>query len=157
MPATPTHVIEIAANLDDASGEVVGAAMEALLQAGALDVWTTPIGMKKQRPGVCLSLLCEPARCDVLARCMIELTGSFGVRYRTWDRLVVERRHETVQTPYGALRVKVGRLDGRDLVRKIEYDDARRAADSAGVSVRVVLDAGRAAIEGPPNAEGGAT
>lgn len=146
MSATPTQVIEIAANLDDASGEVIGAAIDALLEAGALDVWTTPIGMKKQRPGVCLSLLCEPEKRDLLARCLIELTGSFGVRFRPWDRLIVERRHETVATAYGDLRVKVGQLDGRDVVHKIEYDDAKRAAVAAGVSVRSVLEAGRAAI-----------
>jgi len=152
----PIQVYEIATNLDDAGGEVVGAAMEALLAAGALDVWTTPIGMKKNRPGVCLALLCEADQREVMARCLIELTGSFGVRYRPWERLVVERRHVTVATRFGDLRVKVGRLDGRDVVRKVEYEDARKAAEAAGVGVREVLDAGLAAMARPGAAEGGA-
>lgn len=154
MTAAPTEVIEIAANVDDASGEVIGAAVDALLEAGALDVWTAPIGMKKNRPAVCLSLLCEPDQRDALARRVIELTGSFGVRYRAWSRLVVDRRHETVNTRYGPVRIKVGRLDGRDAVRKVEFDDARRAAEAAGVSVGAVIDAAKAAAS---DSEGGAS
>jgi hypothetical protein len=132
----------------------VGEAIDALLADGALDAWTVPIGMKKNRPGVCLSLLCETDRRDALARRLIELTGSFGVRYRSWSRLVLDRRHETVSTAYGEVRLKVGRLDGRDLVRKVEFDDARRAAEATGVSVRTVIDAAKASAE--PGASGDA-
>lgn len=141
MNQSEQQVIEIVANLDDATGEVIGQAVEALLAAGALDCWTTPIMMKKQRPGVQLSVLIPPEVCDAMARRVIELTGSFGVRYRVWDRIVLDRRHETVNTPFGPVRVKIGSLDGREVVRKVEFDDAAKAAAKHGVPVRTVIDA----------------
>ena len=142
---TPTGVTEIAVNLDDVSGEVVGEAVGALLEAGALDVWVTPIQMKKQRPGAMLSLLCEAEQRDTLARRVIELTGSFGVRFREWGRLVLDRRHVGVDTRYGKVRIKVGELDGKVIVARPEFEDVKRLADEAGVAVRVVMDAAQAA------------
>ncbi len=151
MQAGPDHapqtVIEIAVNLDDATGELVGETIAALIDAGALDAWAVPIVMKKGRPGVTLSLLCRAADREAMARRLIARTGSFGVRYRTWDRLVLERRHETVETAFGPLPVKVGRLNGRDLTAKVEFEDARRAAQQCQVPTRRVLDSARAAIE----------
>ncbi len=104
-----------------------------------LDVWTAPIQMKKNRPGVMLSLLCEEGEADRLARRVIELTGTFGLRFRAWDRLVLQRRHETVQTPYGPIRFKVGLLDGKVAVRKPEFEDVREAAKKHGLSPRELL------------------
>ncbi|MHB1158047.1 MAG: nickel pincer cofactor biosynthesis protein LarC2 [Phycisphaerales bacterium] len=141
MNRSEQQVIEIVANLDDATGEVIGHAVEALLAAGALDCWTTPIMMKKRRPGVQLSVLVPPEVCDAMARRVIELTGSFGVRYRGWDRLVLDRRHETVCTPFGEVRVKIGSLDGREVVRKVEFDDAAKAAAKHGAPLRTVIEA----------------
>ncbi|MFA7237898.1 MAG: nickel insertion protein [Phycisphaeraceae bacterium] len=141
MDNSPTQVIEIVANLDDATGEVIGHAVEALLAAGALDCWTTPIMMKKQRPGVQLSVLIGVDQRDVMARLMIELTGTFGVRFRGWNRVVLDRRHETVTTPFGPVRVKIGSLDGREVVCKVEFDDAAKAAAKHGVPARTVIDA----------------
>ena len=143
MNSPPTHVVEIAANLDDASGEVIGAAVETLLIEGALDVWTSAISMKKQRPGVMVSLLCAPEDRDRLARRLMELTGSFGVRYRPWDRLVLDRRHETAQTPFGPIRIKIGSLDGQAIAAKPEYEDVHRAAQTHGVTLRQVLESVR--------------
>ena len=143
----PAEVTEIAVNLDDVAGEVVGDAVRTLLQAGALDVWTTAIQMKKQRPGVMLSLLCERDRRDELAKLMIELTGSFGVRFRDWGRLVLDRRHVSVDTRYGKVRIKVGELDGKVVVARPEFDDARHLAQEAGASVRDVMAAAQAAAE----------
>lgn len=137
---TPTRVIELVVNLDDVTGEVIGQACEALLAGGALDVWTTAIQMKKQRPGVQLSVLAREADAATTARRVLELTGSFGVRYRAWDRLVLEREHADVDTPYGPLPVKVGRLDGHPVAARPEFEPARAAADAAGVPVRTVLD-----------------
>ncbi|GAB4108184.1 MAG: DUF111 family protein [Phycisphaeraceae bacterium] len=142
-----TAVTEIAVNLDDVTGEVVGDAVRTLLQAGALDVWTTPIQMKKQRPGVMLALLCDTERRDEFARMVISLTGSFGVRFRDWGRLVLDRRHVTVDTRYGKARIKVGELDGRLLVARPEFDDVKRLAQEAGVPVRDVMDAAQAAAD----------
>ncbi len=139
------QVVEIAVNLDDVSGEVVGAAVDAVLAAGALDAWTTPIAMKKGRPGVCLSLLCRPGDREPLTRRLIELTGSLGVRYRTWDRLELDRRHETVATEHGEVRIKVGSANGRDVTAKVEFADAAALAEASGVPVREVIAAGMAA------------
>lgn len=151
MDATPTRVLEMAANLDDVTGEVVGDAIEALLAAGALDAWAAPIVMKKGRPGVCLHLLCDPSDRDRIARRVIELTGSFGVRFAPAERLVVERRIEPVDTPFGSVRVKLGDLEGQAVTAKVEFDDARRLAAEHGVAVRRVIDAAhRALAEGSP-------
>ncbi|MBI1369899.1 MAG: DUF111 family protein [Planctomycetes bacterium] len=139
------QVVELAVNLDDVTGEIIGAASETLLDEGALDVWTAAITMKKNRPAVMLSMLCEASRADYFARRIIELTGSFGVRHRTWDRLVLERRIETVQTDFGPIRVKVGSLEHETLVAKPEFEDVRAAAREHHVSERLVLDAARAA------------
>lgn len=160
---TPTDVTEIAVNLDDVTGELIGDAQRELLAAGALDVWTTAIQMKKQRPGVMLSLLCESAKRDEMARLLIELTGSFGVRFRDWGRLVLDRRHVTVDTRFGKVRIKVGELDGKTVVARPEFEDAKRLAQEAGVTVRLVLDAAQAAAEavlrgpGNPGEPGGQT
>jgi len=142
---SPTSVTEIAVNLDDATGEVIGAAIDALLDAGALDVWTTPIGMKKQRPGICLSLLCPPEECQRLAELVLELTGAFGCRFRAWDRLVLDRRHETLDTALGPMCIKVGSLGGRVINAKPEYDDAAALAAQHGIPVREALAEGQAA------------
>lgn len=148
MQQTAEQVVEMAANLDDASGEIVGAAVEALLaEPGVLDVWTTAIAMKKDRPGVMLSLLCESAATQGVARRMIELTGTFGVRHRAWARTVLERRHETVRTELGEVRVKVGTLEGDVLVAKPEFEDVRALAEEKGVSVRAAMETARAAAQ----------
>ena len=154
--SSPEQVVEIAANLDDVTPEVIGQAVGALLAEGALDVWTTAIAMKKQRPGVCLSLLCHPADCECLARRVIDLTGSFGVRYRTWDRLVLDRRIETVDTPFGPMPIKLGLMDGRVVTAKPEFDVAAALAAQHNQPVRVVLAAGQAAAESLRDREGDA-
>lgn len=138
-------VCEIAVNLDDVSPEVLGHAHAALLDDGALDVWTTAIHMKKQRPGVCLSLLCATEDRDRLARRVIELTGSFGVRCRAWDRLVLERRTQQADTPFGPVRIKLGRLDGKPVTAKPEFDDVAALAARHGVALRTVLAEAQAA------------
>ncbi len=143
-----TQVIEIAVNLDDVSPEIVGDAQQRLLEAGALDVWTIAIGMKKQRPGVMLCLLCTAAKQDELAKLMIKLTGSFGVRHRPWARTTLDRRHETVETTYGPVRIKVGSLHGQDLVARPEFEDVKQLADNARATVRQVMEAAQAAIRG---------
>jgi len=143
--ATPTSVTEIAVNLDDTTGEVIGQATAALLDAGALDVWTTPIGMKGSRPGVCLSLLCPPEEQQRLAKFVLQLTGAFGCRFRPWDRLVLDRRHEMVDTPVGPMRIKVGRLDGKVVSAKPEFADAAALAAKLSRPARDVLAAGQAA------------
>jgi uncharacterized protein (DUF111 family) len=154
MNQAPTEVVELAANLDDATGEIVGAAVEALLREGALDVWTTAIQMKKNRPGVTISVLCEPTLRERISRRLIELTGTFGLRYRTWNRTVLDRQHRAVHTEFGAVRVKVGSLNGDVLVTKPEFDDVQAAAQKHGVSVLRVIDAARVAAASQGSEEG---
>lgn len=131
--------MEIAANLDDATGEVVGDALKRLLDAGALDAWATPIVMKKGRPGVTVQVLAAADDADVLTELLLEVTGSFGARFRDWGRVVLERRFETVNTEAGQVRVKVGSRLGRDITAKVEFDDASIAARQHGIPVREVI------------------
>lgn len=141
MDQAPQQVIEIAANLDDVTGEVIGMAIDTLLAEGALDAWATPIGMKKSRPGVMVTLLAAIEDRDRIARRLMELTGTFGVRFRPWERLVLDRRHEIVHTEFGSVRIKVGTLDGQVISSKPEFGDVRKAAEARGVTVRRVLEA----------------
>lgn len=154
---SPTRVVELVVNLDDVAGEVVGDAVGTLLAEGALDAWTTPIQMKKQRPGVMLSVLCPPEPpevAQVMARRILELTGSFGVRFREWDRLVLDRQHVTASTRLGEVPIKIGRLDGRLVTAQPEFDAVKKLAESAGVTVREAMDAARAAADALRQAEG---
>jgi hypothetical protein len=147
MEQASTQVVELSANLDDVTAEIVGEAVERLLDEGAVDVWCTPILMKKQRPGVMVSLLCLERDQEHLTRRLIELTGTFGVRRRLWDRLVLARRHESVDTPFGPIRLKIGVMDHKPILAKPEFEDVREAAEEHGVPLRVVMDAARVAAE----------
>jgi uncharacterized protein (DUF111 family) len=134
-------VVELAANIDDCSGEVLGAAIEALLAAGALDAWATAAVMKKSRPAWVLSVLCSPADAPAMEDILFTQTPTFGVRRSTWTRSKLTRRHETVQTPFGAVRVKIGRRGERDVTVSAEFDDCLAAAKAHGAAVRDVLAA----------------
>ncbi|WP_428387167.1 nickel insertion protein [Mucisphaera sp.] len=135
---TVTGVVELAVNLDDTTGETIGHTVSALMDAGALDAWWTSIGMKKGRSAVMLSLLVVPDQQQAMAELVLRLTGSFGVRARAWDRVVLDRRIERVTTAYGEARVKVGSMGGRDIVARAEFEDAAELAESAGEPLRLV-------------------
>lgn len=147
LDAAATRVVELVVNLDDTTGEVVGHTAQTLLAEGALDVWTTPIQMKKQRPGVMLSVLAAPEDAQAMAKRILQLTGSFGVRFRDWDRLVLDREHVTAATRYGDVPIKLGRLDGKLLTAQPEFDAVRDLADAAGVTVRQAMRAAHAAAD----------
>lgn len=127
---SPTKVVELAVNLDDVTGEQVGAAIDRLMSAGALDAWATPITMKKGRPGVCLSVLAREEQRDALAKQLLQDTGSFGVRARVWDRVVLNRTYHERETPLGKLKLKAGSLDGTPLTVKPEFDDVLALANA---------------------------
>src|SRR5688572_1446196 len=93
-------VTKLETNLDDCSGEILGAVMEKLFAAGALDVWFTPIQMKKHRPAVMLSVLCEEATVQPLADLIFTETTAFGLRVEKVMRLKLERRWDEISTPY---------------------------------------------------------
>lgn len=144
---SPTRVVELVVNLDDVTGEQVGATIDRLLAAGALDAWATPITMKKGRPAVSLSVLAKDDQQDAIARQLLADTGSFGVRYRTWDRLVLDRATHTRQTALGQLRIKAGSLEGQPITAKPEFDDVVALADSADVSLQEAQRVARGAAD----------
>lgn len=121
------EVTVIETNLDDTTPEQIGFAMERLLEAGALDVFLTPVQMKKNRPGVMITVLSSPARADLLARVVLRETSSLGVRFRTSQRLMIPRRPATLDTEYGPVLVKIRTRDGYDEVVP-EYEECARIA-----------------------------
>jgi hypothetical protein len=140
--ATTIDVIE--ANIDDLSPQVLGYAMERLLDAGALDVTLQPVEMKKSRPGTLLRVLAEPETRERLAQLIFAETSTLGLRIYTAERRVQSRRWEEVETPYGRIRVKVGG-DGHYAP---EYEDCRRAALDSGTPLKqVIAEAGFAYLK----------
>ena len=132
---SPTRVIELAVNLDDVTGEQLGAAIDRLIAAGALDAWATPITMKKGRPAVTLSVLAREEHKDVLTRQLLSDTGSFGVRTRAWDRVVLDRSYHERDTSLGRLTLKAGSLGGKPLTVKPEYDDVLALANKTNTAL----------------------
>jgi len=134
-------VTQLATNLDDCTAEHLGAAMEKLLAAGALDVWFTPIQMKKHRPGTMLSVLCAPEDADRMAELIFTETTAFGLRRENIVRLKLLRRFETVRTEFGDVTVKLG-LKGDAVVQVApEFESCRAASERAGVPIRTVYNA----------------
>jgi pyridinium-3,5-bisthiocarboxylic acid mononucleotide nickel chelatase len=133
-------LLVLEANLDDLTPELVADAAQALLVAGALDAWTTPVVMKKGRPGLLLSALCEPSAAARLRRVFFETTSTFGVRSTPVRRAELERR--TISVPLGedVVRVKIGILDGRVMSATPEHDDVAEIAGRRGLAVRVVYE-----------------
>jgi pyridinium-3,5-bisthiocarboxylic acid mononucleotide nickel chelatase len=136
---TADAAVELSANIDDCSGEIIGATIEKLLLAGCLDAWACPVVMKKSRPAWVLSALCAPADEADAARIILGETTTFGLRRRPCQRMKLDRRFETVETRYGPIRVKVGMLGGREITASPEFEDCRRAAQSNHAAVREVL------------------
>lgn len=133
--------VELSCNLDDCSGQVLGAAMEELFLAGCLDAWAAPIFMKKSRPAYLLSVLCEPGDADRMEQILFRQTTTLGVRRHDCRRAKLIRRFEQVETPYGPVRVKIGRQGETDLSATPEYEDCLAAARSHHVSLREVIQA----------------
>jgi len=146
-PYETDTVVELAANLDDCTGEEIGFVMEQLLEAGALDVWTSPISMKKSRPGVLLSVLARPAEAAALEDVILRQTTSFGVRRSTATRSKLAREHVTVETKFGSIRVKMGKRNSDAIKAMPEYDDCCIAAERHGVALRDVMQAALAALK----------
>lgn len=133
------EIAELRCNLDDMTGEDIGFAMEALLAGGALDVFTTPIGMKKSRPGVLLTVLCRPAEQETMTRLLFRHTTTLGVRVGLCSRFTLRRSEEVTQTPYGPVRRKISR--GCGVCReKPEYDDLVKIAREQGKSLSEIRE-----------------
>ena len=134
-------------NLDDASGELVGYSIERLWDAGALDVYTTPIQMKKNRPGVVLSVLCEPMAVENIEAILFAETTTLGVRRWPVSRRKLDRRAHAVATPWGAVEGKLAIMPGRTRAFSPEYESCRRVAIEHRVPLRVVMEAARRAFD----------
>ncbi len=143
-PAAP-EVVLVEANVDDMSPQLVGPLYDALFAAGAVDVWSAPILMKKGRPAIQLSALAPPASLSAVERAFFAHSTTLGLRRRALERVVLARSFATVATPYGKVRVKLGALDGEILGAQPEFDDCRRLATRAQVPAREVLAAAAAA------------
>ena len=146
-----THFV-LEANVDDMTGELAAHALEALLAAGALDVWAAPVTMKKGRPGLVLSALVPAALVTPVSEIMLRETTSIGLRLVPVTRIERPRRIVTVATPYGAVRCKIAEGPFGPPQVKPEYDDCARLAREAGVPLRVVI---QAAITAEASAKGG--
>ncbi|HEU0177580.1 MAG TPA: nickel pincer cofactor biosynthesis protein LarC [Blastocatellia bacterium] len=139
---TPTTVTVIEANIDDLTPQVFGYLMEKALAAGALDIFYTPTQMKKNRPGVLLTLLCSPEDRERMCDLIFRETTTLGVRYRNERREILTREFVTVETEYGPIRIKVSRSkDGRVMNVSPEFEDCRAAAEKNGVGLRDVQTA----------------
>lgn len=132
--STGDEIYELSCNVDDMTGEEVGFAVERLFAAGALDVYTIPIGMKKSRPGVLIHIMCYKADRETMIRTAFKYTTTIGIRESGLSRYVLERHIETCETPYGAVRCKVSSGYGVER-RKYEYDDLSRIAREKDISI----------------------
>ena len=132
------EIVELRCNLDDMTGEAIGFACEQLLAAGALDVFTTAITMKKSRPGVLLSVLCKPEQRETVTALLFHHTTTLGIRYQTLARSTLERRTEQAPTPYGTVRYKISTGYGAEH-RKPEYEDLARIAREQGLSLQELI------------------
>jgi len=128
-------------NLDDTTPELLGLLVEDLMAQGALDVTCTPVTMKKQRPGIQLSILCEFSKREILLDLVFRGSTTFGVREYVVNRTKLTRRFEKVSTPYGDVTVKIGTWRGEDITRAPEISDCRRIAIDKNVSARAVYEA----------------
>jgi pyridinium-3,5-bisthiocarboxylic acid mononucleotide nickel chelatase len=138
-PGGDVELVE--ANVDDAPGELLGAAVERLLAGGALDAWLEPIVMKRGRGAYKVCALVRSGDRERLARLLMRETGTLGVRHLRVGRTVAERRIVEVELPYGRCRVKVGSLDGENFVAAPEYSDTVRLAEKTGLPLpRVYSD-----------------
>ncbi len=133
-------------NLDDVSGETLGHFVETTLAAGALDVFHTPIQMKKNRPGVLLTVLCATADADRFTARLLKHTSAFGVRRSLCERRKLQRSFVAVPTEFGEIPVKIGMLDGERVQAAPEFEACRAKAIQAGVPLRTVYEAALRAL-----------
>lgn len=142
--AAPTEtILQVETTVDDMSPQLYEPLLERLLEAGALDVFLTPVIMKRSRPGVMLTALCEPARVADLSRVLFEESSTIGVRWTAYQRERLEREIVRLTTAYGPVGFKVSRLEGRVITVTPEFEEVRRIARDKGLAVREVLEQAR--------------
>ena len=143
--ATDEKLYVVETNLDDASPQVVGHLMEQAFRRGALDCYFTPVQMKKNRPGVLVSILCHPQEREAIYALLFDETTTLGVRSYQVERRALAREMTEVETRYGLIRLKLARREGRVTNVTPEYDDCRAAAERHGAPLREVEAAARTA------------
>jgi hypothetical protein len=148
------RVVKMETEIDDMNPQLFGPLMDSLLGAGALDVFYTPVQMKKSRPGTLITIVAPPDRRPVLTDILFRESTTIGVRYEEMSRTCLDRSVETVTTPYGDVRIKVARQDGRELNASPEFDDCARLAAEHGVSIKAVQAAAVAARSASISIEG---
>jgi pyridinium-3,5-bisthiocarboxylic acid mononucleotide nickel chelatase len=127
------------ANLDDMNPQLFSYVQQKLLSAGALDAFGVPVQMKKGRPGIVFTVLASPADAESLARILLTETTTLGVRMRQEQRRILNREHVTVESVWGPIRVKLGRLNGEVVNCAPEFEDCRKIAEATGVPLKTVL------------------
>ena len=141
IEADRDQVVLVECNLDDCTGEVLGYVMERLFATGALDVWFTPIQMKKNRPAILLSALAPPSRAGAVAREILRETSSLGTRISPpLERIIADRRVREVDTPWGKVRVKEKWLGGQLSAVAPEFDDCARISREHAIPLHHVID-----------------
>jgi uncharacterized protein (DUF111 family) len=142
--ASTTHlssetITVLESNLDDMNPQVFGYLMDRLLEGGALDVFSTPVQMKKNRPGTLVTVLAKPEDTDRLATIIFAETTTLGVRVREEQRQVLQRRWQSVSTRFGEVRIKIANLNGTVTSYAPEYEDCRRIAAEQRVPLKLVM------------------
>jgi uncharacterized protein (TIGR00299 family) protein len=146
--AATAPYVQIETNIDDMNPQLYGAVSDRLFAAGALDVWLTPIQMKKGRPGVTLAVLAAGEHEQTLAELILRETTTLGVRVRAVHRHEARREMRSVETPFGPVQVKLKWMGDQLCGAMPEYEDCRRLAEAKGLAVRVVYEAAQAAANG---------
>ncbi|MGD1152706.1 MAG: nickel pincer cofactor biosynthesis protein LarC [Syntrophales bacterium] len=141
------EVILIETNIDNMNPEILGYALERLQERGALDVFMTPIFMKKNRPGTLLSILITPDKLDETISIIFAETTSLGIRFQRLERRKLPRELITVETSFGPVRVKVSHIDTEKRIISPEYEDCREIAVRKGIPLRKVYEEAQAAAE----------
>ncbi len=144
---TADSVYLLETNIDDLSGEVIGYITEQLLNAGALDVFTTPIYMKQNRPAVKLSVICKIDDVQKIEQLLFEQGITFGIRRQILQRSKLAREFVTVKTEFGDIKIKVGKLNGQVVIAKPEFTDCAKAAQKHNAAVKLVCDVAMAAYK----------
>jgi uncharacterized protein (TIGR00299 family) protein len=145
------RVTVLETNLDDVSGEILGHFVEAALAAGALDVFHTPIQMKKNRPGVLLTVLCAETDADKFSEMILRETSAFGMRRTMAERRKLRREFIQVKTPWGEITVKIGRLNGKVVQAAPEFESCKKLAVRAKIPLKRIYETALKAVKSGPD------
>jgi uncharacterized protein (DUF111 family) len=132
------EIVSLECQVDDMNPEFIPELFSILLDAGALDVFSTPILMKKGRPGFALTTLCQPSLVDSLSNLLFEHSSTLGVRQQNQKRSVLERIHQSIQTPWGECRIKLGLRGGKIVNRAPEFEDCKILSQQANIPLKTV-------------------